>query len=367
MEKLFPNKIFQSYLQNYASMFFFRLSNSGEILNANKFAHQLIGKNIVGKNFSDFIFSPPSLNKLAKSADQEHLLNITTRTGLPQTYYFHFYNHDDKILAFGGANLDEVENLRQQLLSANSELTNLTRELHKANAELEKLNQLKNQFLGMAAHDLRKPVGAILNFSEFLIDEAADKLTDEHKQFLSIINSSSEFMAKIINDFLDVAMIESGKFEIEKQASDLLILLEKSLKVNEVHAKKKQIDLQFQIENQLPEISIDPSKIEQIFNNIVSNAIEHSEEGATVNIKIKKDDNTVIVSIKDQGDGIPKETLSQMFKPFGKAGTKKTGGEKSHGLGLAIAQKIVEAHGGKIWVESKLGIGSTFYFSLPIE
>jgi signal transduction histidine kinase len=253
-----------------------------------------------------------------------------------------------------------------QLSRLNNELSTLHRELAKKNAILEQLNTQKNQFLGMAAHDLRTPLNVILAYSEFVLEEAAEVLSQEHLEFISIIRSSSQFMFQVIDDLLDIAQIEAGKLNLDRQPTDIISLVAHNINLNRVLMAKQQRQLVFQHPEHLPELLVDAAKIEQVLNNLITNAAKFSGPGSTVTVSLTRQQDTVIISVKDEGRGIPEAELGRLFKPFGRTSVQSTTGERSTGLGLVIVRKIVEGHQGKIWVESEVGKGSTFYFSLPL-
>jgi signal transduction histidine kinase len=257
--------------------------------------------------------------------------------------------------------------MRKELLALNQELNNLTRRLHKKNAQLQRLNKEKNQFLGMAAHDLRKPIGLVIAYSDLLIVEAAEALNREQTDFLKTISSSCLFMKQLVDDFLDVSAIEAGKFELDLQPIAFDTVLAESLKMIKLTALKKGIELEIRVENNTPRITVDAHKIEQVIINLVSNAIEHSEPADRVVISLSFNDRLIFFSVQDSGPGIAPEEVEKLFKPFGNVSTKKTNGEKSTGLGMLISRKIIEAHGGEIRVDSKLGRGTTVQFELPIN
>ncbi len=257
--------------------------------------------------------------------------------------------------------------LYDELSRLNNELVTLQRELTKKNIELQRLNNEKNRFLGIAAHDLRHPLAVIQSYSEFLIDEASHVLNDEQKTFLTVISSSSEFMMQLVNDLLDVAVIESGKLNLELKKINIISLAEKNIALSRVFAEKKNIRLIFQPESESIYVSADPSKIEQVLNNFIGNAIKFSHPGKSVYVSIKSNRDEILAAVRDEGQGIPAHELDNLFKPFTKTSIRGTGGEKSTGLGLAICRRIIEGHKGRIWAESKEGEGSTFYFSLPAD
>ncbi len=254
-----------------------------------------------------------------------------------------------------------------ELTRLNNELINTQRELARRNIELERLNRLKTEFLGMAAHDLRAPIGVILWYSEFLREEGAEVFTSTQLEFISTIRSSSEFMLHLINDFLDVSAIESGKLNLNRRPSDLRQLLERHVGLNAVLAQKKRIRIALEVEGALPTLSVDEGKIAQVLNNLISNGVKFSQPGSDVVVHAAPEYGGVRIAVHDHGPGIAENERGNLFKAFSRTSVRSTAGEGSTGLGLAISRKIVEGHGGRIWVESQVGVGSQFLFTLPPE
>lgn len=261
---------------------------------------------------------------------------------------------------------DKLSRLNNELVTLQRQLAQKNVQLDQKNAQLEHLNQEKNRFLGMAAHDLRNPLDVVGTYSEFLLDEIGGHISEEHKQFLEIIDRSSRFMAGLVNDLLDISAIESGNLNLDLVPTNLAELIRQNVDLNKSLAKRKQIELQAEI-GSLPTLILDPNKIEQVMNNLISNAIKYSPPGSVIGIRAKRQGDQVRVSVADQGPGIPEAERQKLFQPFGRTGVPTTGGEKSVGLGLMIVKRIVQAHGGEIDVESDLGKGSVFTFSLPIS
>lgn len=249
---------------------------------------------------------------------------------------------------------------------AQQALTNYADEMVKKNEELKRLNEQKNEFLGIAAHELRNPLQFVLAYSEFLLEEAADALSERQLEFLSIIRSSSEFLVRLVNDLLDVTRIEAGRLQLDVRPTDLVALTRRNVSLNRALARRKEVQIQLQTEP-LPRMTIDPDKTEQVLNNLISNAVKHSPPDATVDVGLTREGDEVVFSVQDRGPGIPESELPKAFQPFETTSVASPDGEKGTGLGLAIAKRIVEGHGGNIWVESKLGHGTTFYFALPID
>ncbi|PXF59274.1 MAG: hybrid sensor histidine kinase/response regulator [Deltaproteobacteria bacterium] len=253
-----------------------------------------------------------------------------------------------------------------ELKQVNNELILAHQELEKRNIQLQKLNEQKNRFLGMAAHDLRNPLGAISNFSEVLYDESAKTLNQEQLELVSTIRSSSEFMLQMVNDFLDISKIESGKLDLNLQPTDILSLAKQNIFLNRIFSTKKGIELVLNHEGDIPVMLLDADKIEQVLNNFISNAVKFSYPQSVIKVQINRSDDHLVISVTDEGQGIPEKDLDKLFNAFEQTSVKTTGGEKSTGLGLSIVKKIAEGHKGKIRVESEVGKGSTFYASLPI-
>jgi signal transduction histidine kinase len=255
----------------------------------------------------------------------------------------------------------------EELTRLNNELVNFQRELAKKNHELDELNKLKNEFLGIAAHDLRNPLGVILGYSNSLLDESEGALSDIQKMMLDSIVTSSEFMLGLLNNLLDISAIESGKVKLVLIKADLVPVVRRNVELNSVIAHKKNIRIHYKCQEKVPEVLFDKPKIEQVLNNLISNAVKFSNPDTDIKVRIFSDHSDVTVSISDNGPGIPVAEQGLLFKPFEKISVKSTAGENSTGLGLSIARNIIIAHCGKIWVDSEVGRGTTFYFTLSGE
>jgi len=261
----------------------------------------------------------------------------------------------------------EDEGMFDEITRLNNEMANLQRQLTKKNAELERVNQLKNRFMGIAAHDLRNPLNIILSYADFLQEEAGDKLDEEQNDFLNKIVESSNYMLKLIENLLDYSKIESGNMELEKEDFDVVQLMRRVVETNKQIASRKQIEIQFHSEFDKKVVHADYFKMEQVFNNLISNAIKFSFPDSNVEISINSNNSHMLISFKDFGKGIKSSSLGELFVPFNQIDKKGTKGEKGSGLGLTIVKNIVEAHNGKVWAESEPGRGSVFYIDLPLS
>ena len=253
------------------------------------------------------------------------------------------------------------------LMKLNNELMTLQRELARKNRELERLNAQKNQFLGMAAHDLRNPLGVIQAFSEFLLSDLPASVSPQHMEFVQEIQHLSKFMLGMVNDLLDIATIDAGKVNLNLEPVNLADLVAQNLKLNRVLAARKEIELSLTCSPDLPRVWADPGKLQQVLNNLLSNALKFSQPQTRVTVVCTVVGAEVAVAVTDQGPGIPPGEIANLFKAFARTSVKSTAGEKSTGLGLLITKRIVDGHGGRIWVDSEIGRGTTFTFTLPRE
>ncbi|MEO0074381.1 MAG: histidine kinase dimerization/phospho-acceptor domain-containing protein, partial [candidate division WOR-3 bacterium] len=181
--------------------------------------------------------------------------------------------------------------------------------------ELERLNELKNRFLGMAAHDLRNPLAVILTASDFLLSDAAERLSPEKKkEFLKRISANSEFMVRLIDDLLDFAHIESGEFELRLQSVDLGALLSANVGQNRLIAATKGIDVRLNPNGGIPEVRVDPARIERVLNNLIGNAVKFSKPGSVVSVSARTDNGSVVIAVADNGPGIPSDLAERIFE-----------------------------------------------------
>ena len=256
------------------------------------------------------------------------------------------------------------EDISQEKI-AEKEKEELLSKLQKKNFELIRLNNEKNQLLGMAAHDLRSPISVVQMYSNYILDCQSENLTNEQKSFLETIHSTSRAMNKLLSDVLDISKIESGKIDLSLELNNLNSLLKNNISLNAIFAEKKNIKIRYQLETSLDKFYFDMNKIEQVLNNLIGNAIKFSHSGTSIQVVSKITGENVVIEIMDQGQGIPEEEMPRLFEAFKKLSPRPTGGEESTGLGLAIVKRLIEAHEGSISAQSKVGIGTKFTITLP--
>lgn len=238
-------------------------------------------------------------------------------------------------------------------------------EIEQMNARLRQLDAEKNFFLGMAAHDLRNPIGNIQTLAQLLREEAEPRLKDEERTYLAMITQASRSMVDLLNNILDITKIESGQASALCEDLGLSGLLQECISHHKVAADAKEIHLSYSTRREHIRIRANRTQFLQILNNLVSNAIKYSHRKTAVEITAEHSlTGEITIKVIDQGQGIPAHEHNKLFKPFTRTSVTTTSGESSNGLGLCIVKRLVEGHGGRIWVESQPGKGSTFAFTV---
>ncbi len=236
--------------------------------------------------------------------------------------------------------------------------------------EMRRADELKSQFLANMSHELRTPLNSIIGFSRVILKGIDGPITDLQQQDLTAIYNAGQHLLGLINDILDLSKIEAGKMELAFEEVDIGDLVNSVMSTAVGLVKDKPVELVKDIQPDLPIIHADPIRVRQVLLNLVSNAAKFTEKGhIKVFARLQKGPHgleEVLIGVEDTGPGISKEDQEKLFKPFSQVDaslTRKTGGT---GLGLSISRNLVEMHGGRIWVESEVGKGSTFYFTLPL-
>jgi signal transduction histidine kinase len=242
----------------------------------------------------------------------------------------------------------------------------LFREIEDKGRQIEAANRHKSEFLANMSHELRTPLNAIIGFSEVLLDPSLEVSKEEQSQFLTDVLGSGKHLLGLINEVLDLAKIEAGKMELQIEPALLQDVVEAVSNTMRSLAVKKSLDLRAECDEQLTPFPMDGARVKQVLLNLVGNAIKFTPEGGKVWVRAGAMNGDVCVEVGDTGPGIAAEDQERIFQEFQQAGSD-AGKPQGTGLGLALAKKFVEMHGGKIWVESEVGKGSTFTFTLPIH
>jgi signal transduction histidine kinase len=242
----------------------------------------------------------------------------------------------------------------------------LFREIEDKGRELEVANQHKDEFLASMSHELRTPLNAIIGFSEVLLERMFGEMNPKQEEYLHDILSSGRHLLSLINDILDLAKIEAGRMELEPGDFHLPQAIDNALILVRERAMRRGITLERWIDPRLGEIKGDERKIKQVLLNLLSNAVKFTPEGGRIDVRAALVDGFAEISVIDTGIGIAPEDHAAVFEEFRQVGTDYARKHEGTGLGLALARKFVDLHGGKIWVESQVGQGSTFTFTIPV-
>jgi len=229
--------------------------------------------------------------------------------------------------------------------------------------ELEAASRHKSEFLANMSHELRTPLNAIIGFSEVLADGMFGEINEKQTEYLRDILESGRHLLSLINDILDLSKIEAGRMELEPTDFDLPQAIENALILVRERASRRGITLGGTIDAHLGTIRADERKVKQVLLNLLSNALKFTPEGGRIEVRAGAHDDVVEISVSDTGVGIAPEDQEAVFEEFRQVGTGAKMVEGT-GLGLALSRKFIELHGGRIWVKSQVGVGSTFTFTL---
>ena len=252
-----------------------------------------------------------------------------------------------------------------ELTLANNELERLNNEIEQARIEVQRAFEVRSRFLSTMSHELRTPLNAVNNFSQIVANGILGTVNDAQVDALNKITLSGKHLLSMINDILDISKIESGALELLiEEDVDLQEELQVAIAGGEALLDDKSVELVLDIQDPLPPISCDKRRVRQVMLNLISNACKFTDEG-TVTIGLHQNNGRMLFSVRDTGPGIAPEDIDAVFETFTQTSTGLKQGSGT-GLGLPISRNLAEAHGGKLWVESELNAGATFYFSLPI-
>ena len=262
----------------------------------------------------------------------------------------------------------EIVNLLQTFATQSAlamQNARLFREIEDKSRQIEAANRHKSEFLANMSHELRTPLNAIIGFSEVLGERMFGELNEKQAEYTEDILSSGRHLLSLINEILDLSKVEAGRMELELATFDLPLAIDNARTFVRERATKHGINLDVTVDERLGEFVGDERKIKQVLLNLLSNAVKFTPEGGRIGIKARQADGSVEISVSDTGIGIAPEDQPKIFEEFRQVGADYAHKVEGTGLGLTLAKKFVELHGGKIWVESEVGKGSTFTFSLP--
>ena len=272
---------------------------------------------------------------------------------------------DELTIAIQNAlSIQEVKDLNSGLQQRVDEAT---KELRASNAQLQKLDKMKDEFVSITSHQLRTPLTSVKGYISMVLDGDAGEVNESQRKLLNEAFNSSERMVHLIGDFLNVSRLQTGKFMIEKVPTDLSLLVEQEIDGLKPSALSRNMKLECKISKKIPILDLDESKFRQVIMNFADNAIYYSHENSDINISLSVEGEEVVYTVKDTGIGVPDAERAQLFTKFYRATNAKKQRPDGTGVGLYLAKKIVDSHGGSIIFESVEGKGSTFGFRLPIK
>src|SRR5438105_10680276 len=253
-----------------------------------------------------------------------------------------------------------------RLVSVANENADLVSELRVNNLQLERANRLKSEFLASVSHELRTPMNAIIGYTKLMLDGLDGDLTDQQIADLQRVAQAADNLLGLINGLLDLAKIEAGKMELNSEEVDIETVVEEVIELVRPQAEAKGLALEMDVPRALPAAFADRARVRQVLVNLAANAVKFTERGS-VTVAQASGDGWITLAVSDTGVGISQDALAYIFDEFRQADSSTTRRYGGTGLGLAISKRLVGLHGGRIWVDSAVGAGSTFRFTLPVR
>jgi signal transduction histidine kinase len=242
-----------------------------------------------------------------------------------------------------------------------------TKELRASNAQLQKLDTAKDEFVSMASHQLRTPLTSVKGYISMVLEEDAGKISDAQRHLLSEAFTSSERMVHLINDFLNVSRLQTGKFMVDRRAIDLAKVTGQEVDSLKTTAHARNLKLSYRKPSHFPVLYIDEGKIRQVIMNFIDNAIYYSSEYSTITISLAAEAGDIVLRVHNDGIGVPESEKAHLFTKFFRAANARKQRPDGTGVGLYLAKKVITAHGGSMVFDSEPNQGTTFGFRLPIK
>jgi signal transduction histidine kinase len=328
-------------------------------------------RSIIGEKKAPVIVANPSADPRIPSSELFQKYNLVSYIGLPLIVKGETLG-DISVFTrrerrFSEQEIEVLSTLAEQAAIAihNSQLFN---ERERQADELRNVNKERADFSAMIVHDLRAPLASIMGASEILQQGIFGSVNVEQEKWLGRIEAAARRLLELVRNFLDLSKLEAGRLDLVKQEVDLNGLVQNALDFYQTLARGKDLVLHNRVDLTSPRIKADPNRLEQVLANLLSNAIKFSRQGGEIELgATQQDTREVKLWVKDYGVGISGQEIGQLFDKYRQTTSGKNSSHEGTGLGLVICKMIVEAHGGKIWVKSEEGKGTTFYFTLPVE
>ena len=369
---MYKYSLLSYFMDNIPDVIYFK-NKKGELVLVNQ-AHakglDMKPEDVVGK--TDFDFFPknraermakddlyviktgkPMIDKVERATRPDGVDNYVSTTKIPM--------RDEKGNIVGLAGITRDITKRMQLEHLEKEKARVEKKLEM----LEALNKVKSDFISTVSHELRTPLAIIKQLITLIFEEIAGSINDKQKEMIKKVENNIERLKKLMEDLLDISRIERNKLELRYSLINLNDLLKDSSEFYQILAEEKGIELNYDLPKKDINLFVDADRINQVISNLINNAIKFTEEGGKISIEIRVLETKIRVGVIDTGIGIAKSDLPQLFNRFVQVSNVNDAGKRGVGLGLSIAKELVKKHGGEVWAESKLGIGSKFYFTLP--
>lgn len=295
----------------------------------------------------------PIVDKVERATRADGVDNYVSTTKIPR------YDKDGNIIGLVGITRDITKRVQYEHLEQEKE------KLEEKLEALKEVNSIKSEFVSVVSHELRTPLAVIKEAIKLIVDKIAGPITAKQEGLLFKACDNADRLNKIIEELLDISRIESGKFRLHYSLVNLNDLLREFSGFFRQSARKRNIKLTYKLPGSQVNIFLDAERISQVLNNLITNALKFTEDKGQISIGLDILESKIRVRVCDNGIGIAKQDLPKLFNKFTQVSKNKDAERKGVGLGLAIAKELIDRHGGEIWVESELGVGTTFYFTLP--
>jgi len=355
---------------------------AGNITDVNESMARVLGyskEELIGMHFTQILplktferdFKPPFEKFIKRGGEIAFDTAFTTKDGKEVYGELRSVAIHDKRGRYVGSravfhDLTERKKAEQELQEKNEQLKAQREELVRKATELELVSQAKSEFLASMSHELRTPLSAVIGFSELMLDGIPGEINDEQRGCLNDILDSGRRLLSLINDILDLSKVEAGKIELKPQNLDIANIVSDVVQIIKPVLNKNRQEIEVSVTQGLPEVRGDKNRLEQILLNLLSNASKFTEQGGRMRVHVRRKDDYCQVAVIDTGIGIKKEDQEHVFEAFVQGETLSDRKKEGTGLGLTLTKRFVEAIGGRIWMESEYGKGSTFIFTIPL-
>ncbi len=327
------------------------VDTAGKVIMINPAAEKLLGVSM-----QDKVGKP-----ISEGVRQDQLISLSRESANKEDREIELVSEEDDTKKILRASSAVIENENGETVGMVSVLSDITKQ--------KELDRLKANFVASVSHELRTPLVAIEKSVTLILSKAAGNVSETQERFLTIAVRNLKRLTILVNDLLDLSKLEAGKMQVKRRNYSIDTVISDSLESFSNWAKTKSISLEKKVQEELPEINMDPDRIVQVLNNLIGNAIKFSSDNGKIVVEavLCKEDQQVEVSVFDNGIGINKENLPKIFDKFFQVGERISTDLNGTGIGLSIVKEIVELHGGTIWVESQKGVGAKFSFRLPLQ